>query len=123
MGDSEDVLPANFPSDRQFRWQLENSGLEIQKKIGFLRIASLFPKDPTAQNLTMFMELVSQTDQKAYDFLYQFQSSEDLLLDAFMYDLQSQRRKKNPINIEDFAYVLYEGRKRKPEEYLKNISR
>lgn len=123
LGDSEEILPANFPNDRQFKNQLEDSGFEVQKKVGFLRIAALFPKDPTPTNLEVFLELVSRTDPKAYDFLYQFQTPDELLLAAFMYDLQSQRRKKNPVNIEDFAYVLYVGRKRKPEEYLRMIKR
>lgn len=123
LGDSKEVLPANFPNDRQFKNQLDDSGFEIQKKVGFLRIAALFPKEPTAENLRMFLALVSQTDVRAYDFLYKFNSAEELLLAAFMYDLQSQRRRKNPVNIEDFAYVLYIGRKRKPEEYLRMISR
>lgn len=123
LGDSEKVLPANFPNDPQFRNQIVDSGFEIQKRIGFLRIAALFPKDPTPENLKKFLELVSRIDKKAYDFLYQFNTNESLLLGSFMYDLQSQRRKKNPVNIEDFAYVLYVGRKKKPEEYLRMISR
>ncbi|MFA6017528.1 MAG: class I SAM-dependent methyltransferase [Patescibacteria group bacterium] len=123
LGDSEEILPANFPSDRQFKNQLTDSGFEIQKKVGFLRIAALFPKVPTAENLIIFLELVSQTDTQAYDFLYQFKTPEELLFAAFMYDLQSQQRKNNPVNIEDFAYVLYVGRKKRQEEFLTGFSR
>ncbi|MEK7597383.1 MAG: class I SAM-dependent methyltransferase [Patescibacteria group bacterium] len=123
LGDSEEVLPANFPNDRQFINQLADSGFEVQKKVGFLRIAALFPKEPIPENLTKFLRLVCQTDINAYNFLYQFKTADELLLGSFIYDLQSQRRKKNRVNIEDFAYVLYVGRKRKPEEYLRLISR
>ena len=123
LGDSEEVLPANFPSDPQFRNQLTDSGFEVQKKVGFLRIAALFPKEATPENLTKFLELVSQTDMSAYNFLYQFKTADELLLGSFVYDLQSQRRKQNKVNIEDFAYVLYVGRKRKQEEYLKGFNR
>lgn len=123
LGDSEEVLPANFPNDRQFRNQLIDSGFEVQKKVGFLRIAALFPKEPTPENLRMFLKLVSQTDTKAYNFIYQFNTAKELLLAAFMYDLQSQQRKNNPVDIEDFAYVLYVGRKKRQEEFLTGFSR
>lgn len=123
LGDSEEVLPANFPNDWKFRFVMESNGFEIQKRIGFLRIAALFPKDPTIENINRFLKIVSQVDQEAINFLNQFNSPDELLLGSFMYDLQSQKRKINRTKIEDFAYVLYVGRKRKSEEYLTNISR
>lgn len=123
LGDSEEILPANFQSDRQFRFQMEKAGFEVEKKVGFLRIAALFPKQPTSKNIVEFLTLVSKIDKDAYDFLYRFTTPEELLLASFMYDLQSQRRKKKSINIEDFAYVLYVGRKKRPEEFYKFIRR
>lgn len=122
LGDSEEILPANFQSDGQFRFQMEKAGFDVEKKVGFLRIAALFPKQSSPENILKFLTLVSQVDKKAYNFIYQFNTPEELLLASFMYDLQSQR-KKNSVNIEDFAYVLYVGRKKRPEEFLKNISR
>ncbi len=116
LGDSEEILPASFPNDREFSYQIESSGLNIDKRIGFLRIASLYPKEPTGENIQKYIELVATVDPKAYEFIFRATTADELLLRSFIYDLKSQKRQDDPPNIEDFAYVFYVGQKvQRPE--------
>ncbi|MFZ6034980.1 MAG: class I SAM-dependent methyltransferase [Patescibacteria group bacterium] len=122
LGPNEPVLPASFPTDREFLRELAKNNLDIKRRIGFLRIAALFPKDPNPENLLRFMETVREVDEAAYDFIGRFKTPEELLFASFLYDIRSQKRTVNPVPIEDFAYVLYVGRKYRQEEFLKNFS-
>lgn len=122
LGPNEPVLPASFPTDREFFRELAKNNLDVERRIGFLRIAALFPKDPNPENLLRFMEMVREVDEDAYGFIGRFKTPEELLFASFLYDIRSQKRIANPVPIEDFAYVLYVGRKYRQEEFLKNFS-
>lgn len=115
LGESDEVLPAHFPSNREFTdmFTFDQWGFEIKKRIGFLRIAALFPKEATSKNISSFLDVVKKIDVKAWKFITKFQSPEELLFAAFQYDLISQKRKwwKDPTNIEDYAYVIYVAEK------------
>ncbi|KKQ01890.1 MAG: hypothetical protein US11_C0003G0033 [Candidatus Roizmanbacteria bacterium GW2011_GWA2_36_23] len=106
------LLPACFPDDTEFKKSLEDADLDIESSVGFLRIAAIFPKIPTPQNIESFMETVRNFDEKAWIYINKFNSPIEKLFAAFEYDLFSQRQTVNKPDIEDFAYVLYKAKKK-----------
>ncbi len=107
LGESEEILPTNFPSPLEIVQTLQEVGLIIEKERGYLRIAALFPKNPTSENLVAYRQMVEATDTAAAKAINGYAKPEELLLSAFLYDQHNQ------VNIEDFAYVSYIARKRK----------
>lgn len=105
LGKSEKVLPSNFPNSERVSKTLEENGFVVETKIGFLRLAALFPQDPTVENLANFLDLVRQIDQDAGNAIEQFSTPKKILAAAFNYDLVNQEP------IKDFAYVAFVARK------------
>lgn len=111
LGESKIVLPASFPNDDQFQKTLSNYQFDVQQRVGFLRIAALYPQVPSEQNIASFMKIVQQVDPDAWKFINQFNKPQEKLFAAFEYDLISQRRSEKPTSIEDYAYVWYKAKK------------
>lgn len=100
-----DVLPAVFPNDSEFSQALSDAGFRIARRQGFLRLAALYPKDPSKENIRLFMEKIESLDPKAFRFISQFTKPSDLLYAAMLYDRMFLRQ--NPDTIDEFAYSLY----------------
>lgn len=98
-----DVLPAVFPDDNEFSAALEQAGFTITRKRGYLGLAALYPKDPTAENLTAFKARIRQLDTDAANFIARFEKPNDLLYAAMLKDRMPGRQK----NLNNFAYALY----------------
>lgn len=105
LGDSYEVLPASFPSPGEISRTMEAAGLRITRQFGSLRLAALFPQDPSDANLRSFLEIVQQIEPQALRQLETKRQPEDLLLSAMRYDQNSQAP------IEDFAYVAFSAKK------------
>ncbi len=105
LGNSTQVLPANFPDTYQISKVARSGRLKIDKSFGYLRIAALFPKVPTQENLLKFFDVVKSVDKKAFDFISRQITSENILLSAVIYDGMS----KSPIT--DYAYIMFSTRK------------
>ncbi len=103
LGDSEEVLPAVFPTDAEFSQILNGAGFEIQKRIGYLRLAALYPKTPSEENLKMFITWINQIDPKAGQFIGRFSSPVDILYAAMLVDQKSIKQ----VNPDDYAYMMY----------------
>jgi hypothetical protein len=58
--DAKTVLPTRFPYPKDVANQLEASGLKIESTVPFLITASLYPRDPTPQNIDSFLRMINR---------------------------------------------------------------
>jgi|GEM_PF-5377121 len=99
LGDSDEVLPASFPTPVDIGYAIGASGLKINSTTGMLRVAALFPRDPDLYNNLAFLEQLERVEPEATKQLSPFvQDPNKLLLKSFLYDLRNQEK------INDFAY-------------------
>lgn len=58
--DADDVLPARFPYPETVVETLEESGLAVESIQPFLSVTSLYPRQPTAENVAAFLRVVER---------------------------------------------------------------
>lgn len=109
---AEDILPANFPTQVEIETKSKRYGFQVKRKIPLLRLASIFPKDPTPDNIKKFFTVVEEIEPSALPYLEQFSNNPtQLLLAAFEWDWV------NPGNPNDSAYIYYQfGLSRDPQD-------
>lgn len=108
LGESTTVLPAKFPSSNEIVQTLKSAGLEVTTVVGMLRLAALFPKNPTQENILLFIDAVKQQDPKAAAYISQFSDPEELLAATYLWDEEKATQQQM---IEQSAYVFFTARK------------
>ena len=80
---ADEVLPANFPYPNEVTECLKEAGLDIEKTVPLLAVTSLYPSQPTPENIQAYIQIIRRRYGKDIsDFLQQFASQPAELLVA-----------------------------------------
>ncbi|MBU0975624.1 MAG: class I SAM-dependent methyltransferase [Patescibacteria group bacterium] len=105
LGESSDILPANFPLPEEVAEVLQAQGFSDIMASGDLALAALFPQITTKKNLELFKSLIAQTEPRLGNRIKAVNDADELLLRTFIYE------QKIPRPLQDYAYIRFEGTK------------
>jgi len=110
LGEGEEVLPAKFPSIREFRQALEEIGFEVEVIQGFLDFAACFPSETTDENIAEYKALIQAECPDLFERIESLQDPRVILIEVVEFEREYALE---PNNLGDFAYVGFVARKRK----------